>query len=197
MKKATFVSTVFILFLVISVMCYAQGNGKSNRNGQGFGFFGDFSDFSEVMDNGKFDIKKFENRIQSRMVRMIKNDLKITDEEWTIIGPRMNRVIDLTNNNNARLATFRKMSRKWYTDSGITIKAYDQEDKNPVETASDNLEKLVKNETATTEEIKEALTKLRAAREATQQELVKAQEELKEVLTIKQEAKLVMYGILE
>ena len=198
MKKATLVSTVLVMLLAVSVLCYAQNDSKSNDKGRGFGgLFGGGSDFAEMMKGGEFDIKKFEKRIQGRMNGMIKNDLKITDEEWTIIEPRLARVIELTNNNNARLATFRKMSRRWYADSGIVLKKYENEVKNPVENASDNLSAIVNSETATTEEIKAALTKLRAAREATQQEIVKAQEELMEVLTIKQEAKLVMYGILE
>ena len=47
------------------------------------------------------------------------------------------------------------------------------------------------------EEIKEKLTALRKAREKAEQELTKAQEELRKVLTLHQEARLVLIGFLK
>ena len=197
MNKTAIISSALTLILAVSVMSYAQNSGNNNRNSQGAGGFINYSDFSELMQNGEFDAKKFEQRIQGRITGMIKDDLKITDEEWEIIGPRMNKVIDLANKNNARLATFRKMSRRWYSSRGIKLKSDELDDKHPIERASDNLSAIINDETATTEDIRTALKKLRSAKEATKLEIIKAQSELKKLLTIKQEAKLVMYGILD
>ena len=65
-----------------------------------------------------------------------------------------------------------------------------------VETAADVLQKVLESESAKPEEIKAKLTGLRAAREKAKQDLAKAQQDLKQILTVKQEATLVLGGIL-
>ena len=67
----------------------------------------------------------------------------------------------------------------------------------PVRIAADNLQKTLDKEVPTSAEIKAKLAALRGAREKNKQQLVIAQQKLKEVLTIKQEALLVMTGMLE
>jgi len=62
-----------------------------------------------------------------------------------------------------------------------------------------NLESLQKtiDDRASSAQIKEALAKLREARKIKEEELAKAQEELRSVLTLRQEAILVQYGLLD
>jgi len=65
-----------------------------------------------------------------------------------------------------------------------------------IEKATTALNDVLKNKDASPTQIAEALTALRAARAKSQQELDQAREVLKKVLTAKQEAMLVLRGIL-
>jgi Spy/CpxP family protein refolding chaperone len=66
-----------------------------------------------------------------------------------------------------------------------------------IEKLQDQLSTLLENESASPEEITKQLTALRAAREKARQELATAQEELRKVLTPRQEALLVLMGQLQ
>jgi len=66
-----------------------------------------------------------------------------------------------------------------------------------VEKATTALNDVLKNKDASPTQITEALTALRTARTEGQQELAKAREVLKKVLTAKQEAMMVLRGVLE
>ena len=65
-----------------------------------------------------------------------------------------------------------------------------------VEKAQDTLETTLENESASADTIKEQLTALRTARVKAQQELAAAQQDLRQILTVRQEAVLVLNGLL-
>ena len=67
----------------------------------------------------------------------------------------------------------------------------------PVAAASKDLQDLLDNKDSTSEQIKVKLTALREARTKAHEELVAAQAELKELLTARQEAVLVVRGMLD
>jgi len=66
----------------------------------------------------------------------------------------------------------------------------------PVEKAQEQLRTTLENQSASPDEIKKNLTALREAREKAKQELAAAQQELRQILTVRQEAQLVMMGQL-
>jgi Spy/CpxP family protein refolding chaperone len=66
-----------------------------------------------------------------------------------------------------------------------------------VQRAADELQQLLTGGSATPEQIKAKLDSLRQLREALKQELAQARAQLQQVLTVKQEATLVLTGILE
>jgi len=66
----------------------------------------------------------------------------------------------------------------------------------PTEKAQEQLRTTLGNQSASPEEIKKNLTALRDAREKAKLELATAQQELKQILTLRQEAQLVMMGQL-
>jgi Spy/CpxP family protein refolding chaperone len=70
-------------------------------------------------------------------------------------------------------------------------------DQSAVQKASQELQDTLEKEAPSATEIKAKLTALRGAREKAKQELVKAQSQLKEVLTVKQEAQLVIMGMID
>lgn len=59
------------------------------------------------------------------------------------------------------------------------------------------LQKLLDDKNTPTSKIKDQVTKVRKAREKDQQESAKAKKELRELLTVKQEATLISMGLLE
>ncbi|MFH1716296.1 MAG: hypothetical protein ABIF19_03015, partial [Planctomycetota bacterium] len=66
-----------------------------------------------------------------------------------------------------------------------------------VDKASEQLRTALENTAATPEEIKKQLTALRGAKEKTKQELAAAQQELRKIITVRQEAQLVLMGMLD
>jgi anthranilate phosphoribosyltransferase len=66
-----------------------------------------------------------------------------------------------------------------------------------VERAQEQLRTVLDNSESTPEQIKAQLTALRTAKEKTKQELAAAQQELRKIITIRQEAILVMMGTLD
>ena len=59
------------------------------------------------------------------------------------------------------------------------------------------LQTTLENTSATPDTIKQQLTQLRAAKEKAKQDLAKAQQDLRQVLTLRQEAILVLMGLLD
>jgi len=63
--------------------------------------------------------------------------------------------------------------------------------------ALEELQTLVANKDATTSQIKEKMSEVRKEKEDSKQKLAKAQKELRELLSLKQEAVLVSVGLLD
>ena len=66
-----------------------------------------------------------------------------------------------------------------------------------MEKAQDQLRNVLDNTASTPEQIRAALMTLRKEREAAKQQLAAAQKDLRDVVTIRQEAVLVMMGTLD
>lgn len=129
--------------------------------------------------------------MQTRMLEMMKDRMGATDEEWTVIKPRLEKVMTLSQNSGpmgGMRAMFRRGRRGGQQAETPT---------EPVAKALDELQKTLDKEAPAAAEIKAKLAALRGAREKNQQQLVTARQKLKEVLTVKQEAMLVMMGTLE
>lgn len=128
--------------------------------------------------------------MQERMAEMMKERMGATDEEWTVIKPRLEEVMKLSQNTGG----MRGMFGRGRGNRGDQPAETPTE---PVQIAVDDLQKTLDKEAPTAAEIKAKLAALRGAREKNKQQLVIAQQKLKDVLTIKQEAMLVMMGMLE
>ena len=129
---------------------------------------------------------------QKRMIAMLKQRLNASDEKWQTIEPRLTKVMTLAQ----QAAPGPMMGR------GRRIGAPRQGEqpdapKNNVQKATEALQKTLEAQEPDTEDIKAKLLALRNARKKAKDELEKAQKELQKVLTIDQEAKLVLAGILE
>lgn len=162
----------------------AAGGGRQARGGQG-GF----------------------NRedMQKRMMDMYKETLGADDESWTVIEPRLSKVMELQQSSamgGGRGGMMRGMGgrggmmggqRRGGNRDGATSDA----EQSAVEKATEALQTALEKPDVSSDDIKVKLAVLRKAREKDAQELAKARQSLREVLSLKQEAQLVLMGMLE
>jgi hypothetical protein len=140
-------------------------------------------------------------QMRARMTERLKEQLGATDEEWEVLGPRVERVQTLQRQ--AAQGALGGMAAGMLRGGGRGDGGRDPRFARPGEEAGEvaqrtqALRQLLDNESATSEQIREGLSNLRAAREKTQSELKAAQAELRELVTQRQEAMLVMMGLLD
>jgi hypothetical protein len=113
-----------------------------------------------------------------QLLEILKRELGASPEEWSVLQPRIVAVY--------RLAHTQPSSDKTDTEELASVTQRIKE-----------LRELLANKEATPGEIKAKLTALRAAREQAVQELAKARQSLRRLLTLRQEAVLVLHGLLD
>ncbi|MCL5278389.1 MAG: hypothetical protein M1376_00590 [Planctomycetes bacterium] len=188
-----------VLGLMVGGLSLAQqggGNqGGGRRGGQGGGPGG---------GPGGFDPAQMRQRMAERMKEMLGAD----DQAWKVMEPRLMKVMELNRQANAggRGMMFGMFGRGRGGpggpggDQGPQAERRGrgpQGEQTALEKAMTQLRTTLENQSATSEEIKTQLTAVRSAREKARQELAVAQQELKKILTLRQEAMLVEMGMLE
>ena len=157
---------------------YNNGGDQNRRNRGGGGGGG----------GGNFDPAQ----MRQRMMDGFKEQMGAKDEEWKVIEPKLSKVIELN------FAS--RMGRGGFFGRGGNNGGGDRQrtgGDSPVGKASQDLRETLDNKDASADDIAKKLTALRDAREKSHAELVAAQKDLKEVLTQRQEAVLVMSGQLD
>ena len=130
---------------------------------------------------------------RQRMADRIKEQMGATDAEWTVLQPKVAKVQELQ---------FAAISRGGFGSRGGPGGGRDggtssEPTASPLQQKSRDLQASLDNKDAKPEELKAKLDALRQARQKAKADLTKAQEELRELLTVRQEAVLVMMGTLE
>ena len=149
-------------------------------------------------------MEQFRQQMGDRM----KQALGVNDEEWKILQPKIEKVQTLARQTRGggmggMAAMFGRRNRPGGEgDANRPPDANRAPDPNrpppsDVETKAQALQKVLENKEAKPEEIKTALAALREAKAKARQELETAQKELREVVTVRQEAQLVTMSILE
>lgn len=129
---------------------------------------------------------------RQRMAERLKSSLKVTDEEWSVIQPLMEKVtIKQREAMGSRFGGFGGRGGGPGGDRGGDQPA------RPGQAESDALRKAVETDGTSAEELKAKLTAVRQQRQKSAAELTAAREELRKVLSVRQEATLVSMGILE
>ncbi len=156
---------------------------------------------------GGFDPARMRQMMEQRM----KGQLGCTDDEWKVLGPRVTKVMNLSRQARggggmARMFMGRRGGQGGRPGDQQGNRQADRQggrrgpgggEPSAVDTAGEALQTALQNASATPDDIKAKLTALRGAREKAKQELAVAQKQLKEVLTLRQEAQLVMMGMLD
>jgi hypothetical protein len=113
-----------------------------------------------------------------RTLDRLRGDLGVSEEEWTVIRPRIE-------------AVYRLVHVQASPDDAST------ETLSAVTKAIEAVRSLLRDQKTTPDQIRDALTQLRAAREKVKQELTKAQKNLRQIMTLRQEAILILNGLLD
>jgi hypothetical protein len=129
-------------------------------------------------------------QFRQKMNEYLKTSLKVSDEEWSVIQPLLEKVQT-------------KLMETRFSRSGFPSNRRNGGDRNPASTSrpaapeADALKTALDTEGASPAEIKTRLEAVRVARKKALAELEQSREELRKVLTLRQEAVLVMMGVLE
>lgn len=113
---------------------------------------------------------------RTRAIENLKGQLGVSEAEWTVVRPRLEAVYERVRAQPVR---------------------GNVEPTTPVEQRRQELRELLRDEAAKPEQIRTRLLALRAEKEKARQELAKVRRELQQVLTLRQEAVLVLAGLLE
>lgn len=123
------------------------------------------------------------------MMNGIKEQMGATEDEWKVIQPKLEKV--MTAQRESRFAGFGGGR------GGRGGEGNAEQPQSAVAKASAELRSTLANKEATADDILAKLKTLREAKEKAHADLVAAQKELKEVLSQRQEASLVLSGTLD
>ena len=161
------------------------GGGGNNNNGGGGGGGGN----RPGRGGGGFNMQQMmQNRVQR-----IKDSMQASDDDWKAIGPKVENLMQLQMQ--SMMGRFRpgRGGPGGQNGQGGDPNA----PANPVATAQNDLRNVLDNKDATPEQIKSKLEALRTARKDAADKFKKTQDEVRELLTVRQEAVLVQEGLLE
>ncbi|MHC4635919.1 MAG: hypothetical protein ACYTBP_07635 [Planctomycetota bacterium] len=142
----------------------------------------------------------------------MKEPLQVTEEEWVVLESRIIRVLTLSRQASVSRGMGRSMrgtsSRSGRGSRGERggrgerpgregTQRQGGRAQTPIEKSAEDLRGLLKNKNAKPEEIKAKLTALRGVREKAKTELTAAQTELRKSVSVRQEAHLVLMGVLD
>jgi hypothetical protein len=167
-----------------------RGQGQGGPGGPGGG-------------RGNFDPAQMRQMMAERM----KEQLNVDDQAWKVMEPRLMKVVDLSRQASGGGRGMMGMFGGRGNRSGPGGPGGDggpqgarqggpQGEQTAVDKAITTLQTTLENQSASTDDIKKQLTAVREAREKAKQELAAAQADLKQILTLRQEAQLVLMGML-
>jgi hypothetical protein len=131
---------------------------------------------------------------RQRMAERLKESLKATDEEWTVIQPLLDKVTTKQREaGGSRFGGFGGGGRR----GGGDAPSGGEQAPRPGQAESTALRTALENEATSADDLKAKMAALREFRKKSAAELATAREDLRKVLTVRQEATLVSAGILE
>lgn len=136
------------------------------------------------------------DQMENMISQGLKQMLGSTDEEWSVIGPMVLKVYSLVSSQSSGVQIRSIMGRAG--NQGSQMRGGNRSSSSSTEdVALEELSALLASEETTNTQLKNKISEIRNAREKSRQDLVKARKELRELLTLKQEASLISVGLLE
>jgi hypothetical protein len=136
-------------------------------------------------------MKKMMEDFRKQAETRLKESLGATDDEWKVLQLKIEKVTNLSSQ--LRAGTGMRgvvVMGAWGAGPG-------PDQQSDLAKKAEALRNILKNKDAKIEDIQAALKDYREAKAKVKEDLEKAQKELKEILTVKQEAVLVSAGMLE
>jgi hypothetical protein len=133
-------------------------------------------------------------QVQARVQSRIKDALGATDAEWQVLGPKVEKVQALMLQG-SNLGAGMGMGLARFGMSGINLTG--STEPGEAQKKLQALQEVMKNKDAAVDDVRAALKNYREAQAKSKSDLDKARAEVKELLTVRQEAVLVRMGILE
>ena len=199
MKRKTTWSVVVVL-AIVGLLLVGQSLSQPGQRGQRGQRGNNQGPPGQGPGGRQFDPERMRQMMEQRMQEM----LGATDTEWKVLGPRVMKVQELSRQSGGGFrGMFGRGMRGGPGGGGPGGRPGGRgpggmnRELTEVEKAQEELQTTLDNTAATPDTIKQQLTKLRAAREKAKQELAKAQKDLRQVLTLRQEASLVLMGMLD
>lgn len=145
---------------------------------------------------GQMDPEQMMNMMSGR----IKELLEMSDEDWTVIGPKLINVVTLSTQSTG--PNMGRMTGMFMGRENTNLRNQRQPlagstDAGPISKAQIDLQELLEDKEAPTSEIKRKIIALREAKGEAEQKLATARNELRELLTVRQEALLIAMGYLD
>ncbi len=137
--------------------------------------------------------------LMERMSERYQEALEVSDDEWSVLKPMVMGIVEkqFSGRGGSRFGGFAgrggRGGRGGEGDRGNRGDRGDRGNRGP--SASDGLSSAI--ESGSEAKIKSELAKLRADRKKSAKELEKARNELRQLLTLKQEANMVLMGLLD
>ena len=171
--KSLLLLVVTAVFASVTVDISAQERDRDRDRGN--------RDRGERGNRGNFD----RSQIMERIMERYRENLGISVAEWKVVQPKVQAVMDNRISGTSGMMSF-------FGGRGSRGRGDSSTEKTPTSELRDLLEK----DAPSKEEIKAKLAAYRADRKAREAKLNKAQEDLRQLLTLKQEAQTVLSGLL-
>jgi hypothetical protein len=137
------------------------------------------------MDASRLDPERMQRMMEQRTQRQI----GASDEEWKKIGPTLMKVLQLN-----QQVSGGSMSRMF---GGRRRPMGGQGQPTELDKATEQLRKLLDNDSAKAEDIDKQLAAYRTARDKVKKQLATERQKLQEQVTVRQKAQLVLMGLLD
>lgn len=192
MKRHVMAALGLVAVFAASAMLYAQNQERSRDRDRDNAQQQDQQDRPRRNADGpRGDRGEWATRMNQRM----REQLDVSAEEWKVLQPKFEKVTQAQRALRPGPMGFGRRGGPGGPGGGGP--GADAANASPVAAATQSLRQTLDQENASAEDIKSKLAALREAREQAQKELDAAQTDLRSLLTQRQEATLVMMGILD
>jgi hypothetical protein len=189
-----FRSKVVMAIVPVMIVCLTYfGPAKSQERPAGAAAEGQTGNRSDRRDPNQW--RQRVEQFRQQAAERLRTSMGASEEEWKVLQPRIEKVQSLSQQ--ARGGTVGMMGGLLMGFGGRDRTEQANRATTDVDTKTSELTRLLANKDAGVEEIKTALAALRAARAKAKEDLGKAQKELLQIVTVRQEAQLVAMGLLD
>jgi hypothetical protein len=147
------------------------------------------------------DPQQFQRQLQQTLSDNLKQEMGASDEEWTVLWPKIQKVQELQTASGGGFASMasgmRMFARQMGGGGGRMANLGAMLGNSEYQSRMQDLDKALQNPQATDAQIKQLLDAARQARDRAKTQLAAARKELTDLCTARQEAVLFQMGILE